>query len=267
MKTTREQLARTATALTLAIGAFTCASSAAEAAPTPSPSPQPTATAVIYPPLTVTAKEIKDLQIDSNADQDRLGMPTLTTDGKIGPQTRRALCIQRLLTGRRASLANPTRTEIQQLVKEDRYTISYKDFLISKTCQVLAINSIALSNGKNLTTKLIPVSTGDTTQGKITPITSTIVGFGRTGIHDSTLYPSADGAGNMIQPVYFKNNPTYAIHGSEAMTPKVTTARSNGCVRTSPADHKIVWEYVGGPITNQQDKVVPLLPKQIHVLG
>lgn len=263
INSTCERIAGTSVALSLALGGSVMASQDAEAATTTHLTAVTAANLMTetVPQTTTkaTAADIKLLQADLNSDLAPKGLPLLTVDGALGPQSRRALCVERLLTGGLASKADPTKEEIRQLQAKD--TLSYKasGFIVSLTCQTLAVNNNGITN-------VIPVSTGNTAAGFNTPIVNTSIAFARTGWHNSSLYPTESGNGNMYRPLYFKSGGGIAIHGSREMNSSVTTAESHGCVRTNVKGQDILWKIVKGPTTSVQDKVVSVTSMPIHVV-
>ncbi|MBC7708160.1 L,D-transpeptidase [Polaromonas sp.] len=240
---TGERLAATGLALSLTAGILLGTAQEADAVPSPS------------------VQDIKVLQHDLNGDLTRLGMPNLPENGKAGPQTRRALCAKRLFTGHVASLAAPSIEEIRQLQTQHSLTYAASGLIVSKTCQVLGVST------NNSITNIFPVSTGNTAAGHITPTVNTSIAFARTGWHNSTKYPSESGNGNMLEPLYFESDNSFAIHGSRAMKPSVTTPQSHGCVRTSVSDQYKLWAILNGPSTPVQDKIVKVKQLPIRVLN
>jgi lipoprotein-anchoring transpeptidase ErfK/SrfK len=210
--------------------------------PTPKPSPE-------KPAIT--------MQKMLNTELVHLGMPELELDGKIGPQTRRAICTIRLLTGDEASLEKPTSSEIRALSNELELSSKLSGFVISRTCQIMAVN---------LDSKIrmvIPISSGK--PGHTTPAVDNKIQYGRFGWHNSSLYPEEKGNGNMYDPLYF--NGAIAVHGSNEMYPSVTTPRSHGCVRVTVSNAKKLWELAGGPQDARQDQYIgDLKPIPVHVI-
>jgi len=177
-------------------------------------------------------------------------MPALTVDGKVGPQTRRAICAVRWLTGNQPSTALPTTAERAYLSKTHILRNSLSAIVVNRTCQVLAVNL-----NKHLT-KIAPVSTGK--PGHTTPALDSRMDYGRIGWHNSNLYPAEQGSGNMYYPLYVKG--AIAIHGSNEEYNWVTQPLSHGCVRVTQAFARTLWKIAHGPVSGEQNSIVHVDP-------
>jgi len=195
------------------------------------------------------------LQRDLNDWLTPLGMPALTTDGKIGGQTKRALCAVRLFTGHAASKAPATLPERTELAGPPVLDSNLSGYIINKTCQVMGVK---LNDKLSM---IIPVSTARA--GYSTPIGDFHLQYGRYGWHNSSLYPAEQGNGNMYDPEYF--NGSIAVHGSPEMYPGTTSPHSHGCVRILQADAIKLWHLAGGPEHGKQDHGYDLKPIPVHV--
>jgi hypothetical protein len=205
------------------------------------------------------------LQRSLNAELTPYGMPALTLDGNAGGQTKRALCAERLFSGRAASRADVTAADRDQLKTHEKLSSTLPGFVISRTCQVMGINI-----GDKLS-MIIPVSTGapagyfrDSPQDHTTAPGNFHIGQGIYGLHNSTKYPSKHSAGNMLFPGFF--NGDEAVHGSPEMSDAVTSPISHGCVRFDVMYAPHIWELMGGHKNGVQDHYVNLSPIPVEVL-
>lgn len=224
--------------------------------PNPTPTETPTPTQAPQPKPTPEDPDIA-LQRNLNRELVPFGMPKLELDGKVGNQTRRALCAVRLLTGQETSRDTPTSTEIRNLQKRQTFKAPLGGIVISRECQVMAVNI------DNKLSMVLPVSTGKSEYR--TPEGSFRVQYGRFGWHNSSLYPEERGNGNMYKPVYF--NGAIAFHGSRDMYNSLTYPASHGCVRVTVSDADKLWALVGGPAKAQNDQVFKNLHSfPVHVI-
>lgn len=237
----------------------------AETLPSDKPRPQATISPQPTPEVTPGAQAPAPRPEDPNIAMQRelnsifvpLGMPKLELDGKVGPQTKRALCAARLLTGQEASKDKPSKAEMRSLPRREQLSFELTGLVISRTCQVLVVNL------EDEISMVIPVSTG--MPGRTTPAVDSKIQYGRYGWHNSTLWPDAGSNGNMYFPLYF--NGAIAVHGSRAMHPSVTTPRSHGCVRVTQDDAKKLWKLADGPTQGRKDQYVKgLKPLPVHVI-
>ena len=191
-----------------------------DALPSPSESPAPIAATAspVIPRAPAPGNPIVSLQRALNNELVPLGMPRLTTDGKAGRQTKRALCAERLFTGNGESRADASPADKQRINGHETFSHTLTGFVISRTCQVMGVNI------DNKLTMILPISTGK--PGHATPAGDFSVAFGRNDLHNSTKYPvkGKREEGNMYRPQYFDFSgvAAIAIHGSSAMTPAAT---------------------------------------------
>lgn len=215
--------------------------------------------------------DIQSLQRTSNNDLVHLGMPRVNEDGKMGRQTQRALCAERLLKGTKASraLGSLTHSEIVNLnnnntltspkIPESGRTLT-SGIIISQTCQVVvAVKNSAISSA-------FTVSTGK--KGHETPNGTFSTQFARNGLHNSTLYPAPGengSGGNMGYPIYFA--PSIAIHSSKEMRDDVTTPLSHGCGRVTDTTALYLYRSLGGNTAVPNDTMVPIRSTPVVVTG
>jgi len=213
---------------------------------------------------TPTRTDVVNLQKDFNADLP--GLPPLKTDGFAGKLTLRSLCAELWLTGGPAtrSRSQLKKGAVKSLLDNDAIRSpfvpelgkSLKDgYVVNETCQV----GVAIRDSKVV--RVYPVATG--TKEFDTPNGVTTLTTGRRGGHNSTKYPSATTDGtNMENPLYFKGNSSYAIHGGVTSTEPL----SHGCIRESNEESALKYQEAGGPADSPIDKLVRLARPQTLVI-
>jgi lipoprotein-anchoring transpeptidase ErfK/SrfK len=211
----------------------------------------------------LTAVDIKALQQDANETLAPLGMPLLPRNGVWGPQTKRAICTKRLLTGNPATRATGelNRQNIQAFMANDTFVNPDVPEAKGKVTTGIVVNKVcqtSITTQDNAIKYVMPVSTGK--KGHNTPNGFFNIVFARHGWHESTRRPSESGNGNMFNSLYYQKTSLswIAIHGSRDMKDRVTSPTSFGCVRLRINDSMIQYAMVGGPAPNEatQDEVV-----------
>ncbi|MGV1037441.1 MAG: L,D-transpeptidase [Candidatus Nanopelagicales bacterium] len=169
-----------------------------------------------------------------------LKLPVGPATGNQGAQTRRALCVWRELTGRRATRLPATATEASSLMATPNTTkwkvpsaIKTVRFAVNMQCQT------ALFITKGVVDRIIPVSTGKNP------------GWTRRGLFKvywiyprvwqaSTMFPEPDGRPGLYRPIYFDGN--IAVHGTRhILRPR---PQSHGCVRTQKSDQRWIAKHL-----------------------
>jgi lipoprotein-anchoring transpeptidase ErfK/SrfK len=167
-------------------------------------------------------------------------------DGRMGPQTRQALCIYRtIMRGLPSSLWKPiSNADVTSLAKTKKLTAfafekqtNAKTLAwVSKDCQVL----LEVVHGRYR--NIMPATTGK--PGHETPNGLHKIEWRWPGWHVSTKYPEN---GEMLDSQYFGSG--IALHG--VPSPRVhKQPSSHGCVRLYPSDAKTLYRdlRVGIPV-------------------
>jgi hypothetical protein len=160
----------------------------------------------------------------------RLGLPVGPADGIAGPMTSQALCGLRWLFGFRVVDRHPLATGDLELLRKLTALPSpggSSTLWVSLSCQ-LGVETDASGQIR----QVIRVSTGR--PNFPTPQGTFHVWSYQPGWVDSTLFPAADGRGNMLNPACFHG--TYCVHGSDLMGDGAAWPGSAGCVRVRVED-------------------------------
>jgi hypothetical protein len=167
-------------------------------------------------------------------------------DGRMGPQTRQALCVYRtIMRGLPSSLWKPlSNADVTSLAKTkklpafafEKQTRAKTLAWVSKDCQVV----LEVVHGRYR--HIMAATTGK--PGHETPNGLHRIEWRWPGWHVSTKYPEN---GEMLDSQYF--GPSIALHG--VPSPRVhKQPSSHGCVRLYPSDAKILYRdlRVGIPV-------------------
>jgi lipoprotein-anchoring transpeptidase ErfK/SrfK len=211
---------------------------------------------VLVAPVSASAAPSAATVREAQTIMKKFGLPTGAVDGDFGPQTARALCAFRYMTGKSvnrknvdSSLSSALRsynTKYSRLQSIPAPANSgHKTYLVAhETCQVM----FYVSNGYY--SRVMPISTAK--KGKTTPNGTYQLGYTQRGWHCSTLYPEScrtqssgrfkniSNYGNMYNKRLMKGN--YFVHGS---TDVPTYPASAGCIRVTIADSDWMYDNVG----------------------
>ncbi len=165
----------------------------------------------------------------------RLGV-YITVDGVEGPRTRQAVCAaRRLLRYKRVSRNKITLKDVTAIRKATKWTKPRHGntyLWIDRRCQML----YQAKGGRFI--RVLKASTGK--PGHATPGGTYSITWRWPGWHDSSVYPSDSGNGNMYNSMYFKSG-GYAVHGSRSVP---YYPASHGCVRVTVGGANKLWDSV-----------------------
>lgn len=200
-----------------------------------------------------TRTEVREAQVIMT----KFGLPTGAVDGLYGPNTARALCAFRQMSGLPVSRST---VDAALLAKLRSYNTAYASLasvpaaslnghatylLAQKQCQAM----LYVENGRYQ--RIMPMSTG--MRGHDTPNGIYSLSSTRRGWSCSTIYPEScnyhavgrfvgiSDYGNMYNKRFFRSG-GYYVHGSTAVP---TYPASHGCIRVPVSDSDWMYDHVG----------------------